>query len=116
MCEKTRLFVGISHPPFIGDMVSLIAEFSDCISNRVIKATVQGPELVNLKRSVALVSEICNRLAEIAVVVDYLIDRESEPKEFMAVLGRRCPNFRHGDGTVGGAGDLAALQWGSRLL
>ena len=38
-------------------------------------------ELANLKRRIAIVSQICDRLAKVAIVMDHLIDSESEPLE-----------------------------------
>jgi hypothetical protein len=81
------LFVG-------GRMVTLVAEFSHGVGDRIIETAVQCPKLGNLKWSIALVRKVRDRLAKIPTVVDDLIHRESKSKQFVAVQRGRRPRFR----------------------
>jgi len=57
------------------DKVALIAKFGDSIGNCVVQATVKRSKLVCLKWRVALEREIRNRLAQVAIIMDDLVNR-----------------------------------------
>ena len=58
--------------------VSLVAKFGYGVGNSVVKAAIEGSKLVHEERSIPFESEIGNRLAKVAVVVNNLIDGKSE--------------------------------------
>lgn len=78
-------------------VLPLIPERSHCVGNGFIETAVQRAELVCRNRRVLLDGQIRNSLANVTIVVDDLINRVSEAKEFCPVPGGRATDVRvHG--------------------
>src|ERR1700735_1989583 len=76
--EKSVLLIRLARL-LIGDrVVSLLAEFGDCVGDGIVQAAIERSKLVYLKRGVTLECEVRNRLAQVAVVMDDLVNRKSE--------------------------------------
>ncbi|HEY0993303.1 MAG TPA: hypothetical protein VGD80_39900 [Kofleriaceae bacterium] len=89
-------------------MISLAAELGHSAGDRAVEAAIERVELVDADRLLLLPREFGDRLAQISVVVNDLIDGEALPEELAAVqrgcaidvraervrirrrLGRRC--------------------------
>ena len=54
--------------------IALIAEFRDRFSDRVVQAAIERAKFVDFERGIALVREVRNRLAKVAVVMDKLVN------------------------------------------
>jgi hypothetical protein len=72
--------------------VALDHELRDCVGDRVVETAVQRAELFDRERRVELDRQVGDGLAEIAVVVDDLVDGVAEVQELLA-MGRG----RHAD-------------------
>ena len=79
--------------PVRNSEIALIAEFGDCIGNGIVQTTVEGSKLVDQKRRIALVGEICNGLAQVAIVVNDLVNLEPELQQLAPVLCRCLADF-----------------------
>ena len=62
------------------DMISLATELAHSAGDRVIEAAIERVELVDADRLAVLLGELGDRLAQIAVVVNDLIDGEPLPE------------------------------------
>ena len=74
--------------------VPLYAELGDCRGDRVVQAPVQRAELVDAERRIPLRREVGDRLAEVTVVVDDLVDRVAERQQLPAMTGRGDRHLR----------------------
>ena len=76
------------------DEIMLIAELGHRRGDGVVQATVERPELVDADGRTALERQVGDGLAEIAIVVDDFLDRETVLQQLFAVQGRRFADFR----------------------
>ena len=65
--------------------IALSAEFQYGVSDRVVEAPVQGAELVDGKRRIKLKRQVRDGLAEVAIVVNDLVDRVPQRQKAGAV-------------------------------
>ena len=73
--------------------IALVRELGDRVGDGIVQAAVEGAELVDLDRQVALEREVGDRLAQVAVVVHHLVDREAVPQELQPVARGRGADF-----------------------
>ena len=74
--------------PVCHSKIALVAEFGDGIGNGIVQTAVERPKLVYEKRRIALIGEISYGLAQVAIVVDDLVNREPELQQLASVLCR----------------------------
>lgn len=98
------------------DRVTLIAEFRHRIGDRVIEAAVQGPKLINLERHVSLEGQVGDRLAQVAVIVDHLVNGEPQCEQLAAMLGRGDAHLGQSWSTAGRPRNFPAFHRLARLL
>jgi len=86
------------------------AEFRDRISDGFVEATIQRTELIEGERSIALNREVCDGLAKVAVVVNYLVYGKPQLHEFLPVRsGAQAHLGQITRITASGTGDAEAL-------
>ena len=66
-------------------MLALKTELGDCIGNGIVQTPIQGSELANRERGITLERQVGDRLAEVTVIVDDLIDRVTELEQLPAM-------------------------------
>jgi hypothetical protein len=96
--DEVAQFVGEEAQPLIQrldaffriDEVALGGKLRHGVGDTVVQAAVEGAKLVHRDRRVLLEREVGDRLAEIAVVVDHLIDGEALLEELAPVQRRRA--------------------------
>jgi hypothetical protein len=76
--------------------VALKAERGDRICDGVVQAAIQRSELVDGERRIALERQVGDGLAQIAVVVDILVDGDAQLQRFPPVRGCAHPHFGQG--------------------
>ena len=69
----------------------------DGVGDRVVEAAVQRPELRRGERGIALERQVGDGLAQVAVVVDDLVDRVAEREQVLAVRRGGHPHFGQGE-------------------
>ena len=90
--------------------VALEAELGDRVGDGVVQAAIEGAELVDRERRIALERQVGDGLAEVAVVVDDLVDGKAQLQQFLAVRGGAHAHFRQGEGIAArGPGDAHAF-------
>ena len=74
--EKSQPFINRVRLLIGDDRIALAIEFRDSNGDSVVEAAVESAELVCLKGRIAFESEVGYCLAEIAIVVNHLLNRE----------------------------------------
>lgn len=82
--------------------VALCAELAHRVGDRIVEAAIEGPELVDRERRVALDGEVRDGLAEVAVVVHDGFHREAESQQFAAMRGGAHADLRQRGGVAAG--------------
>ena len=58
--------------------VPLVAELRDRIGDGVVQAAIEGAEFVDGERRIALERQVGDRLAQVPIVMDHLVDRKAQ--------------------------------------
>lgn len=66
------------------------------VGDRIIQATIERPKFIGGNRCAELDGKLRNGLADIAIFVHHLTDRESLPEQFGTVNGSSAGDFRRG--------------------
>lgn len=69
--------------------VALITVLGDGIGNSVVEAAVQGAQFIHLKRRTAFDCQIGDRLAQVAIIMHDLVDRQPERQQVLSMLRGR---------------------------
>jgi len=94
VCEKPKLFIQ-RLDRFVDDQnLALIRKFRNGFGDGVIETAVECSKFVDRDRRVQLERKVRGGLAEIAVIVNHLVDREPVLQQFAPVQRRRVPHFR----------------------
>jgi len=97
-------------PPPGEQRIALEREFLHRISDSVVEAAVERAEFVDVDRLTAIERQIHDRLAEIAIIVDDLVDGETLLQQLEPVLGSGNADLRRSAPAPAGAGNLEAAQ------
>lgn len=103
MHKESETLVFIDRTLQRNSLVSLFREPGDGVGDRVVKTSIQGSELVDRKRSVALDRQIGDGLAQIAIVVHDLVNSEAEAQQNLPVSRGAHPHFRQRKNVAPGA-------------
>jgi len=76
-----------------GDQITLMGKFGHRIGDGVVEATIERPKLVDLDVRIELESEVGDRLAQVAVVVNDLVHGEAVQQQLPAMEGRGIANL-----------------------
>ena len=85
-CSQARVFVGrlLSR----NSRIALSGELTYSVGDCIVEAPVQRSELVDGEGSVALDGEVSDRLAKNAVVMNHLVERVPQAKQFLPMRRR----------------------------
>src|ERR1700689_2320238 len=79
---------------------ALAFELRHRLSDREVETLVQGTKVVRGYRLVQIHRQLRDRLANVAIVMDQLVDREPDSHAACAVIGRGPSELRIGDRTA----------------
>ncbi|HEX5863106.1 MAG TPA: hypothetical protein VF014_02395 [Casimicrobiaceae bacterium] len=104
--------------PFIGNRkVALVGKFGDGIGDRVVQATVESPKFVDLDWRIVFECHVRYSLAEIAVIMNNLVNREPVLQQVVPVPRRSYAHLGQNlRSAARWAGDLATLHGLGRLF
>ncbi|MEJ8816073.1 hypothetical protein WKW77_33805 [Variovorax ureilyticus] len=72
------------------------AELGDCVGNGIVEATVQRAKFIDGERGIEFNGEVCDGLAEVALVVHHLVDGKAKLQQLLAVRSGAQAHFGQG--------------------
>src|SRR5580658_7629200 len=94
MRDETEPLVQCKHALFGDNEILRVGVSGDRIGDGIVEAAVQRTKLIDLNRFAELRRQFGDGLAQVAIVMHDLIDRESVLQQFTAMIYRRALDLR----------------------